>query len=118
MTRRRRFKRQCFKQLPSIPNRQKPCSRRQRRRRKLRTRSMSIETQIAVDAFDMLHISTTKSNIKPFEFIKRYEITRQEALIMPRDRQPIVFFIDQKNNRMLSNDLCNSMDEDYYSSCA
>ncbi len=84
MTRRRRF------------NRKKPFSRRRRRqrRRKLRTRSMSITTQLATNALDMLHISTTESDIKPFEFIERYQLTRQQALAMPYDQRPTVVFID------------------------
>jgi hypothetical protein len=133
MTRRRKFKQHSSKQLSSaplssIPNRQKPFSRRQRRRirrqqrrRKIRTRSLSLTTQIATDAFDMLHISTTESNTKPFEFIERYELTRQHALAMPCDQRPIVFFMEPKNNRVFSNttnDLYISTDEDYYSSYA
>ncbi len=125
---------QCSKQLSSspissLPNKQKLFSRRQRRRirkrlrrkqnrMKIPTRSMSMTTQIVADALDMLHIST-EMNTKSFEFIERYEITRQHAFKMPPNLRPIVFFIEPKTSRVSStvtNKLQNSMDEDYYSS--
>jgi hypothetical protein len=85
---------------------------------KIPTRSMSMTTQIVADALDMLHIST-EMNTKSFEFIERYEITRQHAFKMPPNLRPIVFFIEPKTSRVSStvtNKLQNSMDEDYYSS--
>jgi hypothetical protein len=85
-----------------LSSRQKPFSRKQRRRRrrqmKMRNRSRSTTTQIFVDAFDMLQIST-ESNIKPFEFIEREELTRQHALAMPEDQRP---FIILRDNQALS----------------
>ncbi|CAF1141758.1 unnamed protein product [Rotaria sordida] len=93
--------------------------RQQQRRIKIRTRSMSMTTQIALDALNMLHISN-ESNTKPFEFIERYELTRQHALNMPFDQRPIVFFIEHENSQAFStstNELYNTMDDDdYYSS--
>ncbi len=129
MTRRRKLMQQYSKQLSSIPNRQKPFSRKQRRRIRQRlrrqqcrikmgTRSMSMTTQIAADAFDMLHIST-ESNTNPLEFIERYELTRQHALQMPLNQRPILFLMEYKNSRVFSNaksELHNSIDEDYSTS--
>jgi hypothetical protein len=125
---------QCSKQLSSaplssIPHRQKSFSRKQRRRirqrlrrqqrrMKIQTRSMSVTTQIATDAFEMLHISN-ESNLKSLEFIERYELTRQHALIMPIDQRPIVFLMENQNNRVfptVKHELDKSIDEDYYSS--
>ena len=92
--------------LSSKRNRHKPLSRKQRRRRrhrmKMRNRSRSRTTQIVVDAFDMLQIST-ESNIKPFEFIERDELTRQHVLAMPGDQRPIIILRDNESNQALSN---------------
>jgi hypothetical protein len=85
---------------------------------KMQIRSRSMTTQIAVNAFDMLQIST-ESNINPFEFIERDELTRQHALTMPDDQRPIIVLRENKSNRVLpivSYELLNDLDEDYYSS--
>ncbi|CAF2458737.1 unnamed protein product [Rotaria sp. Silwood2] len=134
MTRRRKFLQQCSKQLSSSPlcslsNQQKVFSkkqrrrmrqrrRRQQRRTKIQTRSMCMTIQIASDALNMLHISN-EPNTKPFEFIERYELTRQQALTMPFDQRPIVFFMEHENSQVLptsTDELHNTIDDDYYSS--
>jgi len=120
MTRRRKFKQKYSRRLPlsSLSNQQKSFSRKQQRRMRRQNRSMSVTTQIAANAFDMLCIST-ESNIKPLEFIERYELTRYHALTMPIDQQPILFLMEHKNNRMFSisaNERYNNINDDYYSS--
>jgi len=120
MTRRRKFRQKYSRRLPlsSLSNQQKSFSRKQQRRMKRQNRSMSVITQIAANAFDMLRIST-ESNIKPLEFIERYELTRYHALTMPIDQQPILFLMEHKNNRMFSisaNERYNNINDDYYSS--
>lgn len=79
--------------------RQRRRFRRQQRRMKIRARSLNMTTQIPVDAFNMLHIST-ESNTQSIEVIERYELT------MPFDQRPVLFLIEPFN----------SMDKDYYSS--
>ncbi|CAF0973916.1 unnamed protein product [Rotaria sp. Silwood1] len=134
MMRRRKFLQQCSKKLSSPPlsslsNQQKSFSKRQRRRirqrlrrqqhrMKIRTRSMSMTTQITSDVLNMLHISN-ESNTKPLEFIKRYELTRQQALTMPFDQRPIIFMMEPENHQVFlasTDELQNTMDDDYYSS--
>ncbi len=86
---------------------------------KMRSHSRSMTTQIAVDAFDMLQISTD-SNVKPFEFIERNELTRQHTLTIPDDQRPVIVLRETKSNRALPTEPyeLNDLGEDYYSSYA
>jgi hypothetical protein len=103
---------------PNRRQRRRIRRRRQQRRMKILNHSSSMTTQIATDALNRLQISN-ELNIKPLDFIERYELTRHHALTMPLDQRPIVFFLEHSKSRMLSNttsELYSSMDEDYYSS--
>ncbi|CAF0745203.1 unnamed protein product [Adineta steineri] len=94
--------------------------RRKQRRMKVPTYSTSMTTQMATDALDMLHISTD-IHAEPFEFIQRYELTRQQALKMSISQQPIICFNEHKNNHVFStttNKLDNCTNEDYDSTYA
>lgn len=84
MTRRRKFqKSKPSPSVSSIDEIQKRPSRKCRRRRGRRyrnrqSRSMSLTTEVAINALNMLQIST-----EPLKFIERNELTRYHALKMP-----------------------------------
>ncbi|CAF1577169.1 unnamed protein product [Adineta ricciae] len=111
MTRRRKFQKPIsYLSVSSIDETQKRPSRKRRRRRRHRryrnrqSRSMNMTTEVAINALNMLQIST-----EPLEFIERDELTRYHALKMPMKQQPVVFLVNQQNI---------SIDDDHLSSYA
>lgn len=75
--------------------------RRKQRRMKIPKRSMSMTTQIASNALNMLHIST-ESDSEEFELIERNELVRHHVLTMPSDQCPIVLFEKRPFNSVFS----------------
>ena len=97
----------------STQQRPKRCGRKRRRRRRrarfrqhrLRAKhlasSISTTTQITIDAFNRLHLS---SSITSLQFIERDELTRHQALSMPVEQRPMICFLRSDEQRVSTED--------------